>query len=233
MGPIKEEEPEPVEEEPQGQSDTEAESKSSESKENEIVVQASQSQDAQDEVRENVEESEPQPIVLSKSSSSAAPSASVPHIDSEDMAAKNSIMSPDRSMKYKPLPAHDVPTPLPDEKDIEEEESVEDVTPAPDHLEDVNLTMDKPLSPRSDTATDDLVSPKAQSIAEGDAATPAEDTDIPEGEEEAPEDEISNEEPQSMSQKLTGFCSKGESVSNDNAAEETQNTGFLCGCFGP
>jgi len=108
-------------------------------------------------VRENVE-SEPQVIVLIASVSSTSPSVSVPP-DSEDrdMSTKESIMSPNRNMEYKPLPERDIPTPLPDEKKDIYEESVEDVTPAPPKLEDVTLKMDKPLSLRSDIAKDDLI----------------------------------------------------------------------------
>merc|ERR1740129_2355180 len=36
--------------------------------------------------------------------------------------------------------------------------------------------MDKPLSPRSDIASDDIISPKAQSIAEEDAAREEEES---------------------------------------------------------
>ena len=157
--PTKEAEEEPAAEEPQGLYDTEAESKSSESAENKITVHTSQ-----DEVRENVE---PQPVVLSPSASSSSASATSPIAADMDLSPKESIMSPDRNNQYKPLPAHDVPTPLPAEKFNTEEESVEDVTPASpksDELEDV--PMDKPLSPRSEAPTDDIVSPKAQSIAE-------------------------------------------------------------------
>merc|ERR1712194_702972 len=139
--PTKEAEEEPAAEEPQGLYDTEAESKSSESAENKMGVHTSQ-----DEVRENVE---PQPVVLSPSASSSSASATSPIAADMDLSPKESIMSPDRNNQYKPLPAHDVASPLPAEKFNTEEESVEDVTPASpksDELEDV--PMDKPYGPR-------------------------------------------------------------------------------------
>merc|ERR1712232_1156838 len=228
--PSKAVEDEPAEEEPQGLYDTEAESKSSESVENKITVHNSH-----DEVRENVG---PQPVVLS-ASSAASPATSPIAADMQDLSPKESIMSPDRSTKYQPLPAHNVPTPLPAEKaDNQEEESVEDVTPAspkPDDklLEDV--PMDKPLSPRSDAPTDDKVSPKAQSIAQATTEDEPEETvekEVPE--EESPEvTMVESDLPDaSISQKLSQFCTKGPTESNVNS-DETQNAGMFCGCFGP
>merc|ERR1712084_104600 len=147
-------------------------------------------------------------------------------------------MSPDRSTKYQPLPAHNVPTPLPAEKaDNQEEESVEDVTSSSHKLDDTlleDVPMDKPLSPRSDAPTDDIVSPKAQSIAQATSEVEPEETE----EKEVPKEEspevtmVESDLPDaSISQKLSQLCTKSPTESNVNS-DETQNAGMFCGCFG-